>query len=111
MNNNTKHKTPLLGAVIAGGLASACCLGPLLVMILGMGSASFFTALIPYRPIFAMLTIALIAWAVWQQKQQKKHCTAKNCRPQHPAWLWLFGSIALLLLVSPILLPYFIPAV
>ncbi len=52
MNNTVvkKQHTPLIGAIIAGTLASACCIGPLIVVLLGLGSASAFIAMEPYRP-------------------------------------------------------------
>ncbi len=109
MNDRKQYKTSLFGAVLAGGLASACCLGPFLLMALGVGSASFFTVLTPYRPLFATITIALIAWSVWQHRQRKKACLTGDCAAKNSAWLWIFGSLALLLLISPTLLSYLIP--
>lgn len=108
--NNTATKgtnTTLIGAIIAGGLASACCIGPLMVVVLGLGSASAFIAMEPYRPIFAVITFALIAWAAWKYWQGRKVCTAKGCPPKKSVLLWLLGSAAILLLISPSLLPYF----
>jgi len=109
--NNTetrKHNMPLLAAVIAGGLASACCIGPLLVVLLGLGSASAFIAMEPYRPLFAVTTLMLIAWAAWQHWQGKKVCVSKGCPPKKPILLWVLSGIAILLLISPSLLPYLI---
>ncbi len=101
-------KAPLIGAVIAGGLASACCIGPLIVVLLGLGSASVFVAMEPYRPIFAVITLALLAWAGWKYWQGKKQCAASGCPPKKPVLLWILGGLSILLLVSPALLPYFI---
>ena len=53
------------GALLAGGvaalLASACCLGPLVLLMLGVSGASIgnLTALEPYRPVF--IGVALVA--------------------------------------------------
>lgn len=53
------------GALLAGGiaalLASACCLGPLVLLMLGISGAWIgnLTALDPYRPIF--IGVALVA--------------------------------------------------
>jgi len=109
--NNTetkKERTPLVAAMVAGGLASACCIGPLIVVFLGLGSASAFIAMTPYRPIFAVMTLALIAWAGWQHWQGRKVCIAKGCPPKKPVLLWVLGGIAIFLLISPALLPYLI---
>lgn len=103
-----KARLPLIGAVLAGGIASACCIGPLVVVLLGLGSASAFIALEPYRPIFAAITLALLAWAGWRHWQDRKRCAASGCRPKKPVLLWVLGALAIFLLVSPSLLPYII---
>src|SRR3989338_8644344 len=38
------------GAVVAALAASACCIGPLVLAVLGVGSAASALALAPYRP-------------------------------------------------------------
>jgi len=103
-----KESIPLFAAIIAGGVASACCLGPLIVVLLGLGSASAFIAMEPYRPLFALITLCLIAWAGWKHWQGRKVCIANGCPPKKPVFLWVLSGIALLLLISPSLLPYFI---
>jgi mercuric ion transport protein len=100
------EKSTLIGAIVAGGLASACCVGPLIVVFLGFGSASAFIAMEPYRPIFAAITLALLAWAGWRYRQDKKQCAANGCPPKKPVLLWMLGGFSILLLVSPSLLPY-----
>ncbi len=103
-----KENTPLIGAIVAGGLASACCIGPLMMVALGLGSASAFIALEPYRPIFATFTLALIGWAGWRYWQGRKICIANDCPPKKPVLLWTLGGVAMLLLISPSLLPYLV---
>jgi len=101
------EKTSIIGAVVAGGLASACCVGPLIVVMLGLGSASLFIKMAPYRPIFAVITLALLAWAGWKRRQGKKQCLASGCAPKKPVMLWMLGVFAVVLLILPELLPYF----
>jgi len=98
--------TPLTGAVVSGFLASACCIGPLIVVSLGLGSASMFVAMEPYRPLFATMTLALIGWAGWRHWQGRRACIANACSPRNPVRLWLLAGLAVLLLISPSLLPY-----
>lgn len=43
------------GALVSGLLASACCIGPLLAVFLGVTGAGALLALEPYRPWFAAL--------------------------------------------------------
>ncbi|WP_072658628.1 mercuric transporter MerT family protein [Mariprofundus micogutta] len=105
----SKKVTPsLLGAMMAGFLASACCLGPLVLLLLGFGSASAFIALEPYRPLFAVITFGLLGWAVWQYRRNSRKCLEKNCNSViRPMGMWLFGVLALLMLFSPSIIPLF----
>ena len=48
------------GAVVSAFLASACCLGPLLFAVLGIGGAGLLVKIEPYRPCFAGLTLGLL---------------------------------------------------
>jgi mercuric ion transport protein len=63
------------GALLAGGaaalLASACCLGPLVLLSLGVSGAWIgnLTALEPYRPIFIVVAAASLyaGRRIWRQ--------------------------------------------
>jgi mercuric ion transport protein len=55
----------LTGALAAGLVASACCLGPLVLAIVGMGGAAFALALEPYRPYLLVLTAAFLGLAFY----------------------------------------------
>jgi len=102
------EKTTLVGAIVSGVLASACCVGPLVVVLLGLGSDSFFVALTPYRPLFALLTLSLVGWAWWRHWRAKKRCALEGCTTKRPLLLWLLGGFSVLLLILPELLPYLI---
>lgn len=61
-------KTPLTGGVIAGIGASICCIGPLVLVALGLGGAAagliaFFT---PLRPIFIGLALLSLGFAAYR---------------------------------------------
>jgi mercuric ion transport protein len=57
--------TTAAGAVGGAVLASACCIGPVVIAALGLGSAGFATALGPYRPYLLGLTGLLLAGAYY----------------------------------------------
>lgn len=59
---------PLTGGVIAGFVASICCVGPLVLVALGLGGASaglieFFT---PLRPVFIGLALLFLGFAAYR---------------------------------------------
>jgi mercuric ion transport protein len=49
------------GAVVAAVASSACCIGPLVFAVLGIGGAGLLVKLTPYRAPLAAVTIALLA--------------------------------------------------
>jgi hypothetical protein len=53
-STNMNTNLALVGGVLAGIGASACCVGPFLLLSLGIGGAwiGHLTTLEPYRPIF-----------------------------------------------------------
>lgn len=61
MGRDVTRNASLGGAVAAALAASACCVGPLIFALLGIGGAGFLIALEPYRPVFTGLTLGLLA--------------------------------------------------
>jgi mercuric ion transport protein len=55
-----KDRSVLVGSLVAGLLASACCIGPLILGAVGLGSLGLAAALAPYRPWFLGLTAVLL---------------------------------------------------
>ena len=74
MNKELVTRMPRSGgrALIAGGLAallaSACCLGPLVLVLVGISGAwiSNLAGLAPYQPIFVAASVAALFYA-WRQ--------------------------------------------
>lgn len=104
-----KAMLPLVAAILTGSLASACCLGPLLMMLLGFGSAGAFMALEPYRPYFVAFTFVLLGWSLWKFRCKQKTCLADDCVKSGQGVIALFtlSGLALLMLFSPSILTIF----
>lgn len=60
MSRDTTRNASLGGAVAAALAASACCVGPLVFALLGLGGAGALVALEPYRPVFTAVTVLLL---------------------------------------------------
>ncbi|MCP4382851.1 MAG: mercury transporter MerT [Hyphomicrobiales bacterium] len=56
------------GGIVAAILASACCIGPLILVLLGVSGAWIgnLTALEPYKPYFATVAAVFIGLGFWQ---------------------------------------------
>lgn len=65
MNEERNGGLMLAGSGIAALLASACCIGPLVLVSIGLGGAwlSNLQALEPYRPVFIGVALSALALA------------------------------------------------
>lgn len=108
-----------LGALLASGvaavLASACCLGPLLLLALGFSGAWIgnLTALEPYRFLFigtALVALLFAGRSIWRPMPDclpGEFCAVPRVKL---AYQILFGSVALLILIAfgfPYVAPWF----
>ncbi|GAC1335157.1 MAG: mercuric transport protein MerT [Collimonas sp.] len=107
------------GALVAGGLAailaSTCCLGPLVLVTLGVSGAwiSNLTVLEPYRPIFigAALVAMFFAWRrIFRPVQACKPgavCAIPQVRGTYKLIFWIVAALVLVALGFPYVLPLF----
>lgn len=110
-------KATLAGGLVAGVLASACCLGPLALVMAGVSGAwiSNLTLLEPLRPVFigAALVFMGLAW-----RQIYRAPAAVQCEPGtlcalpqtnrvYRIMFWLVSALVLLALGLPYLAPLF----
>ena len=61
----SKEGLTLTGALVAGLAASACCLGPLVLAIVGISGAASALVLEPYRPYLLILTAGFLGLAFY----------------------------------------------
>lgn len=112
---HSKTSWSLTGAIAASIAASICCLGPLVLLALGVGGAwaSSLTRLEPYRPIFMALALGFLALAFYRAYRTPKgeacapdgSCTVPGSTRINRIVLWIIAP----LLVAMLLLPYFAP--
>lgn len=103
----------LAGAVAALG-ASACCAGPLLLVLLGVGGAwsSQLTALQAYQPWFIAATLAFLGYAFFRLYLRPAQCAPGDAcavpvtRTRQKALFWVVSVLAVALVALPFLKPY-----
>jgi len=79
LNKTAKtNKGSMIAAVIAAIGASLCCVGPLVLLALGIGGTwiSSLAALEPYRPIFIGITLVFLFLAF-----RKLYLVPRQCAP------------------------------
>lgn len=64
-----------LGSVVSAFIASACCVGPLVFALLGLGGAGLLVKFEPYRPYFMVLTAALLGTGFYLTYRRPKAAT------------------------------------
>ena len=101
--------TTVIAASLAAIGASLCCIGPLVLLALGIGGTwiSHLVALEPYRPIFVTITLIFLLLAF-----RKLYLVPRKCAPGEvcamPATLrnqriifWIVSSVLIALLSFP----------
>jgi mercuric ion transport protein len=95
------------GAVVAGIAASACCLGPLVLAVLGVGGATFALELEPYRPWLLVLTGVLLGGSFYLTYRRP----AGECGPEGtcvvPRAGRVFLWVATLAIILAVTFPYY----
>lgn len=104
-------------ALTVGGvsalLVGACCLGPLVLVSIGLGGAwlANLTALEPYRPIFATLALVCLAFA-WRriyrpaaECKEGEVCAVPAVRRRYKIAFWLVAVILLVMFSFPYIAP------
>ncbi|HWP82183.1 MAG TPA: mercuric transporter MerT family protein [Bacteroidota bacterium] len=104
MNNDNFTAT---GAVVTAIIASLCCIGPIAVAMIGVGSITAFSMFWDFRPYLIGLTIVLlgIAFSLTYRKREVV-CEDGTCKFESAStWskgaVWLAALIALLAIAFP----------
>lgn len=104
----------LAGAAAAIG-ASACCAGPLLLVVLGIGGAwgSRLFALEPYQPFFIAAALAFFGFAFYRLYRKPEACApGEVCavpavRRNQRVIFWVVALVAAALMAFPLYAPLF----
>lgn len=115
MSQPRTGRGPLAAGGLAALLASACCLGPLVLITLGVSGAWIgnLAALEPYRPLFVGVALVALFFA-WrrifrpvEQCQPGEVCTVPRVRVAYKAIFWMVSVLVLIALAFPYVLPLF----
>ena len=89
-------------AILSAGAASLCCILPVAIAVLGVGSAALGARLQPYRPWLILLTVGFLGVAHYlayrpQPCEPRQACAARR----HRIFLSTVSIAALLLMALP----------
>ena len=115
--SRTGARAGLVGIVAAGIAGSLCCLGPLLLVSVGISGAwiSNLTLLEPYKWIFILATLGFMGYA-W--KKIYRAPPAAECEPgtlcalpqtnrRYRVLFWIASVLVVLMLIAPYFAPLF----
>lgn len=100
-------RASLVGAVVAAIAASACCLGPAVLAVIGISGVGLAAALEPYRPVLLAITGALLAVGfvlIYRRPRSAPDCACPASRAARSGRLMLW--VATLLVVGFAAYPY-----
>ena len=110
-------KTGILAvAGVAGILASLCCVGPLVLVTLGLGGAlaGSLVAFEPYRPIFIGVALLALGWGGWMIYRKPaaacepgQVCALPETNRTYKIFFWVIVAAVLLSLTFPFFAPLF----
>lgn len=106
METNKKSLVLGIGAVLAAFGASLCCILPVAVALLGVGSAALGAKLEFLRPWLAILTVIILALAHYRANRPVdcapgEACALPSTHRRHRRLLWIITLFALLLMAFP----------
>lgn len=107
--NPRTSRRSLVAAGLAAIGASLCCVGPLVLLALGIGGTwiSTLTALEPYRPLFIGVTLLFLFLAFRQLYlvpaacAPGEHCAVPAVRRRQRIAFWVVAVVLLALLAFP----------
>ena len=116
-NSDAVSKATLTGGLIAAILASVCCVGPLVLVMIGVSGAwiSNLTLLEPYRLVFAGVALVFMGLA-WRRIYRAPAsaacepgtlCALPQTNRVYRVMFWVVSALVLLALVFPYLAPLF----
>jgi len=105
---------PLIGGMIAAIGTGLCCVGPLVLLLLGIGGSWIGTLTLfePYRPIFTLIVIVLFGLAGWKLYRPQEDCqpgtacAVPQTKNRRKAIFWIASLIALTLVTSYYWVPW-----
>ncbi|MHA1942595.1 MAG: mercuric transporter MerT family protein [Candidatus Hodarchaeales archaeon] len=114
-NTNRKALLTSIGSLLAGFLASLCCIGPLIFVILGLSGAAFFAKLEQYRWIFGSMALGFLALGFFFTYRGGQDCepgTSCAVNPKRRRFnkiiLWTATILVTAFIFSPNIIGFFI---
>lgn len=106
--NQKESNLPMIGGIIAALGAGVCCVGPLLLLLLGVSGSWIgnLTAFEPYRPLFIAFVVLLFGYSGWkiyrpvEECEPGTACAVPKKQQQRKVIFWLSAIAATIFVTS-----------
>ncbi len=98
-----------LASVLAAGVASACCIGPVAFVLLGAGTfGASLSAMEPYRPVLLTATALVLGGAFYVAYRPTSDCDTCSpaTRKRSRVAVWLAAALVAALVTFPYYVDY-----
>lgn len=105
-SGNKQVALPMIGAVTAAIAASACCLVPAALTVVGLSGAGFASRFAPYRTYFMVASATALAvgfWLAYRREADACGCEVPRRRRATRVGLWITTLLTAALVVYPLL--------
>ena len=93
------NKKLLYAGGIAGFIASLCCVGPIILVLLGVGSVSTALSLGKFTWLFTTIALLFFGVAIFLYLKKKKCCNIKGIKQQWKIMLVSFLVLVIFLII------------
>jgi len=104
-----------LGSIISAVLASICCIGPLVFVLLGLSGAAFFAKFEQYRWLFGAIALVFLALSFYITYRDRGSCAPDTSCAVNPGrrklnkiLLWVSAVLVVGFILSPNIIGLFI---
>ncbi|SNT69823.1 mercuric transporter MerT family protein [Psychrobacter sp. LV10R520-6] len=103
-----KLNLSMIGGILAAIGASVCCVGPLVLLLLGVSGSWIgnLTAFEPYKPIFVLFVLLSFGYSGWKiyrpvgECEPDTACAVIAIQQRRKIIFWLSASVAIVLVTS-----------
>ncbi len=78
-NKNSEIKEGIGKGILSGFFSSLCCVGPLIIVLLGLGSVSFALSISQYKPYFLGIGFLFMIGVIFLHLNKKNKTCKTNC--------------------------------
>jgi len=92
------------GAISLGGafVSSLCCVLPVAIVLLGLGSGAFMATTMRYTPVFVPIGVLSVTLGFYLRVRERRRCAHEGCRMAGAGWSLALLSLSALVVAAAV---------